>query len=67
MTRHLRLTSAKRCSILYMMELASSRLPLYHGCFARSKCGNQDDFFAVDVSCNCFEYVLRWKIEGKTL
>jgi hypothetical protein len=35
--------------LLYMMVLASSRLPLYHGYFAKFICSNRDGFSAVDV------------------
>ncbi len=31
-----------------MMELALSPLPLYHGRYARSICGERVDFFAVE-------------------
>ncbi len=37
--------------LLYMMELASSRLP-WSGCFATIYNGNRDDFFARDVRRN---------------
>jgi hypothetical protein len=33
-----------------MMEVASSRLPLYDGCYAIFISGNRDDFFAVDYA-----------------
>ncbi len=43
----------KDARLLYMMELASSQLPLYHGCYAILISGKRDDFFAGHVSCNC--------------